>query len=103
MKVTFCNICGEDFDLEDYYNNLGVHTILGYGSKHDGRNLEMDICCQCMDKLIQKCRISPLSMASTHTSLEECGAATREIEIIELDNDEDPEDGANEHNKDWIQ
>lgn len=61
----FCNLCGKEFDIWDSQENLGIHTgTIGYGSGHDGDKLELDLCCDCFDKviddLIPKCKISPL-------------------------------------------
>lgn len=59
-KSTTCNVCGKTFDLWDELGDFGCKTELGYGSKYDGMKLELDICCECMDKLIDNCKISPL-------------------------------------------
>lgn len=61
----FCNLCGKEFDNWDSQESFGIHTgKIGYGSKHDGDKLELDLCCDCFDKviddLIPKCKISPL-------------------------------------------
>lgn len=55
-----CNMCGKDFDLFDMQEHFSINRILGFGTKHDGCKLEMDICCECMDKLIESCKISPV-------------------------------------------
>lgn len=33
---------------------------LGYGTKNDGDILDLHLCCQCMDKLVDECDISPI-------------------------------------------
>lgn len=38
-----------------------IHTNIGYGSKFDGENLNINICCICMDHLIERCKVSPIS------------------------------------------
>ena len=59
-KSTSCNICGKTFGMWDEINGFTCEAVLGYGSKYDGMGLELDICCDCMDKLIDNCKISPL-------------------------------------------
>lgn len=59
-KTTICNKCGKTFDMWDDQNGFGARTRLGYGSKYDGDILELDLCCKCMDELIDECTISPL-------------------------------------------
>lgn len=61
---TLCNLCGKEFDKLDELEGFGVHTRFGYGSKFDGDNVELDLCCECldklMDKLIRECKINPI-------------------------------------------
>lgn len=59
-KQIVCNICGKPFDRWDKQENLHIYRDLGYGTKHDGSFLELDICCACMDTLIEECKISPI-------------------------------------------
>lgn len=60
MKRTFCNICGKAFDDFDSIGNNKIHKKMSYGSKYDGDYVAIDICCECMDKLIDSCKISPI-------------------------------------------
>lgn len=43
---------------------IGLHSHIGYGSKHDGDIIDLDICCDCFDVLIDKlakqCKINPI-------------------------------------------
>ena len=43
---------------------ISIHDRIGYGSKHDGSMLDLDICPDCFDKLIdgftEKCAINPM-------------------------------------------
>lgn len=55
-----CNVCGSDLDIWDIQENFGISRRLGYGTKYDGERLQMRICCSCMEKLIDVCRISPV-------------------------------------------
>lgn len=59
-KETVCNKCGKKFDIWDTQENFSIYTRLGYGTKYDGDNLELDLCCECMEKLIAECAISPI-------------------------------------------
>lgn len=59
-EKTFCNRCGKRFDMWDELNGFESEARLGFGSKYDGDILQLDLCCACMDALIEECRISPL-------------------------------------------
>lgn len=59
-KKTFCNKCGKPFDMWDEVSGFEAESVLGFGSKYDGLRLELDLCCKCMDTLIEECKISPL-------------------------------------------
>lgn len=60
MVKTFCNICGKEFDEFDENNNFCISTFIGFGSEHDGDYLRLDICTDCMDKIIEGCSINPV-------------------------------------------
>jgi hypothetical protein len=60
VKAQVCNICGKPFDIFDKENGFVVRTRVGYGSIHDGDELNFGLCCECMDKLIAKCKVSPI-------------------------------------------
>ena len=51
-KVIYCNMCGKKLTGWDIQDGYSINTTAGYGSKHDGSHLELDLCCECMDKLI---------------------------------------------------
>jgi hypothetical protein len=61
----FCNVCGKPIDqiCEDQAV-VSIHNRIGYGSKYDGDEIDLDICCDCFDKLIddftEKCAINPI-------------------------------------------
>jgi hypothetical protein len=38
---------------------MAIEDLLGYESKFDGRTIELDLCPECVDKLIEQCVISP--------------------------------------------
>lgn len=56
----FCNICGKEFDMWDTQEDYSIHKRCGYGTEYDGETLELDICCECMERLIDSCRLSPI-------------------------------------------
>jgi hypothetical protein len=64
MKKYICNICGKDFNMWDEQEKFSIHKHIGYGSKYDGDHIELDMCCDCFDSLIDyilpKCSISPI-------------------------------------------
>lgn len=59
-KVIYCNKCGKKMDVYDTQQNCSIQGQLGYGSEYDGEFLDLDLCCECMDKLINECKISPI-------------------------------------------
>ena len=62
MKKCYCNLCGKEMDFWDVQEEFSIHNFnIGYGSKHDGDALELDLCCDCMDDLIDRCKISPIT------------------------------------------
>lgn len=66
MIKRVCNICEKEFDEFDTQEGFGFHyRSIGYGSGFDGSSIELDMCCDCFDKLmneyiIPKCKISPV-------------------------------------------
>lgn len=56
-----CNKCGKDLDLWDLQEKFSITHKLGYGTKYDGSNLNLRLCCDCMEKLIEECAVSPIS------------------------------------------
>lgn len=60
-KEIICNRCGKKFDFWDTQEDFSIERNLGYGTKYDGSILELDLCCECMEKLIEDCVISPIS------------------------------------------
>lgn len=59
-KETICNKCGKHFDMWDKSEDFSFYAQLGYGTKYDGSTLKLDLCCSCMEKLIDECKISPI-------------------------------------------
>ena len=59
-KITTCNKCGNRLSEWDIQEDFSIYSHLGYGTKYDGSKLELDLCCKCMDELIDSCAISPI-------------------------------------------
>ena len=55
-----CNKCGKEFDIWDKQESFNIYRRLGYGTIYDGDDLELDLCCKCMEELIAGCKISPI-------------------------------------------
>jgi len=58
MKI--CNMCGKEFDMCDYIGEYGFKRYVNFGSKYDGDYISIDLCCGCMDKFIESCKINPV-------------------------------------------
>lgn len=65
---TYCNLCGKKLDTWDKQEEFAIYRLLGYGTRYDGEFLELDLCCECMDKLIEMCAISPIVDTNTKSS-----------------------------------
>jgi Fe2+ or Zn2+ uptake regulation protein len=59
-KIVICNKCGKTLGDLDIQENFSIHSQLGYGMKYDGYELELDLCCKCMEQIIEGCQISPI-------------------------------------------
>lgn len=64
MEQRTCNKCGKTFDMWDEQNDFSFHKHVGYGSKYDMSRIELDLCCDCFDELMdyiaQMCKKSPI-------------------------------------------
>lgn len=61
-----CNVCGKAFDTWDKQENFGIHTQVGYGSRFDLSTIDLDLCCECFDKvfgehILPSCKINPIT------------------------------------------
>lgn len=59
--ATKCNLCGNTFDMYDLHEGYGIKRKLGYGATHDGSFVIINICCSCMQKMIDECAIPPFA------------------------------------------
>lgn len=69
-KVLYCNKCGKKLDMWDEQEDFSMQRQLGYGSRYDGDTLDLDLCCSCMDGLIESCAIPPVN--SLREDKEDC-------------------------------
>lgn len=54
-------IAGKELDLFDLQEDFSIHRQhIGYGSIHDGDNVDLQLCCDCFDKLVSECNVSPI-------------------------------------------
>lgn len=64
MMSKVCNMCGKPFSEWDKDENRCLHDTFGYGSKHDGDTIDLDLCCDCFDEVFdelrKKCKHDPL-------------------------------------------
>lgn len=61
-KYIICNYCGEVMDYFDQNEDFSIKkTRLGFGTIYDGDKLELRLCCSCMEKIIQNCKVSPIT------------------------------------------
>ena len=53
MKIHKCDLCSKDFNVFDEQEHFGLHyNNVGYGSKYDERHIDIDMCCDCFDKMM---------------------------------------------------
>lgn len=60
-----CNICTKEFDFWDEQEDFSICRQIGYGSGYDGLEIDLHLCCDCFDKvmdtIVPMCQIDPLS------------------------------------------
>lgn len=59
-----CNFCGTKLTTWDLQEDYTIHTTCGYGSSHDGDTVRLQLCCDCFDKIVDHCEISPVVVRS---------------------------------------
>lgn len=47
-----CTMCGKRFNEWDEQLDFSIYRNIGYGSVYDGDSVDIDLCCDCFDKLI---------------------------------------------------
>ena len=53
-------MCGEVMDFFDGQQGFGIHKRIGYGSIYDGDRVNLQLCCECFDKVVASCKVSPI-------------------------------------------
>lgn len=57
-----CNVCGEE--PKRVHIAIEMHQIIGYGSRYDGEKIDLDVCANCVDTILDAiskvCKISPI-------------------------------------------
>lgn len=51
-SIRCCSVCGKEFDDLDIQENNHFVKHFGYGSKHDLDIIDIDLCIDCMDRLV---------------------------------------------------
>ena len=59
-ELLVCNKCGKIFDVWDTQEDFSIKRQLGYGTKYDGDELNLHLCCDCMEKIADACKFSPI-------------------------------------------
>lgn len=55
MKIFKCDFCGKELDEFDTQEGFGFHhSHIGYGSQYDGKSINIDLCCDCFDKMMEE-------------------------------------------------
>ena len=67
MKKLVCNMCGKELDMWDEQEDFSIYRACGYGTKFDGYSIQLDLCCDCMEKLVDSCLVSPVISKHNHT------------------------------------
>lgn len=55
-----CNRCGKVLDLYDLQQDFTLHKQIEYGSMYDGCYVHYQLCCDCFDKAVAECKVSPI-------------------------------------------
>ena len=58
-----CTMCGKYFDLWDGQEDFCLNRCIGYGSSYDGCQVNLQLCCECFDRVLDMvvplCRTNP--------------------------------------------
>lgn len=61
-ETQYCSRCGKALDFWDLNEDFTIHkTHLGFGTKYDGDELHLRLCCECIEKLIDACAVYPIT------------------------------------------
>lgn len=61
-----CTMCGNRFNFWDKQEAFGFHHNVGYGSTFDSSRIDVELCCDCFDKLMNtyilpRCKKNPIT------------------------------------------
>lgn len=59
-RTKVCNRCGKKLDFWDQQQEFSIHKRLEYGSIYDGETIRYQLCCDCIDRAIDECAVSPI-------------------------------------------
>lgn len=68
-----CTMCNKEFDQWDASENHYIYYRFGYGSMHDDEILEVDLCCDCYDGVVDF-----IASKSKNNPLTDCGLIPKE-------------------------
>lgn len=60
MKEFRCNKCARPIDDYDSASGVEIYQKMGYKSSHDGETVIIRLCIECLDNLIDSCKIDPV-------------------------------------------
>ena len=60
LNRNICHYCGHELNEFDLQEEFVIQTIPGYGSNYDMEEISLRLCCDCFDKLVEECAISPV-------------------------------------------
>ncbi len=59
MRKVICNKCGKQIGRMEAESSLHYHGMLGYASSYDGLEIEIDLCPNCLEWLMDELKIDP--------------------------------------------
>lgn len=60
VQPRVCNCCGKDMDFFDIQEDFTISRKVGYGSKYDMMIIDLRICGDCFDKIVDGCSVTPV-------------------------------------------
>lgn len=60
VQPRVCNCCGKDMDFFDIQEDFTISRKVGYGSKYDTMIIDLRICGDCFDKIVDGCSVTPV-------------------------------------------
>jgi len=53
LEKKVCSLCGKELDFWDEEQGFRIDHHVGYGSIYDGDHIKEQLCCECLDRLIE--------------------------------------------------